>query len=258
VVSGEIGGSNSMEPLIVAAQSGLPCVDADPMGRAFPELQMDTFAIYGVSSTPAALCDEKRNIVIMDHSLNATWTEQVFRAVTIAMGGAAGLAMPYLRGEELKRTGIWHTMSLARRLGERVLEARQRKDDPAEAVLLVAGGYRLFGGKIVDVERRTTGGFARGKLTILGHGPFADRHMEIAFQNENLVASIGETVVATVPDLICILEEGTGEPITTEVLRYGLRVVVLGLPADEKLRTEQALEVVGPTAFGYDLPYRPL
>jgi len=175
----------------------------------------------------------------------------------VEMGGAAGLAMPYLRGEELKRTGIWHTMSLAKRLGKRVLEAR-RKDDPAEAVLEVAGGKRLFGGKIVDVERRTTGGFARGKLTILGHGPFANRQMEIAFQNENLVASIGEGVVATVPDLICILEEGTGEPITTEVLRYGLRVVVLGLPADEKLRTEQALEVVGPRAFGYELPYRPL
>src|ERR1044071_3766993 len=46
VIPGEIGGSNSMRPMIVAAQVGLPVVDGDGMGRAFPELQMDTFSIY--------------------------------------------------------------------------------------------------------------------------------------------------------------------------------------------------------------------
>ena len=40
VMAGEIGGMNSMEPLIVAAQVGLPAVDCDGMGRAFPELQV--------------------------------------------------------------------------------------------------------------------------------------------------------------------------------------------------------------------------
>jgi DUF917 family protein len=42
------------------------------------------------------------------------------------------------------------------------------------------------------------------------------------------------------------------------MLRYGLRVAVLGLPADEKLKTERALAWVGPRAFGYDVAYRPL
>ena len=45
VIPGEIGGSNSMRPMIVAAQTGLPVIDGDGMGRAFPELQMDTFSI---------------------------------------------------------------------------------------------------------------------------------------------------------------------------------------------------------------------
>jgi uncharacterized protein len=258
VVPGEIGGANAITPLIVAAQSGLPCVDVDPMGRAFPELHMDTFSIYGVSPSPCALCDDKRNILVLDHAISPQWAEMIFRPATIAMGGHAGLAMPYLTGEEIKRTGIWHTMSLCRTIGRAVLAARAAKESPSEAVLAVAGGVALFAGKIVDVERRTVTGFARGNLTILGHGAWTGHRLEIDFQNENLVARLdGETVI-TVPDLICLLEEAGGEPIGTEMLRYGLRVSVLGMPADEKLKTERALAWVGPAAFGYDVPFKPL
>jgi len=258
VVPGEIGGSNSMTPLIVAAQGNVPCVDADPMGRAFPELDMDTFAIYGVSPSPAALCDAQRNIVVLDSVATPKWAEHLFRAATIAMGGSAGLAMPYMRGAKMKSTAIWGSMSLALRLGSLVRAARREKSSPIDAILTETDGILLFTGKIIDVGRRTTAGFAKGSMTILGHGAYAGESMGIEFQNENLVARIGETVVATVPDLICVVEEETAEPIGTEVLRYGLRVAVLGLPADPKLRTSRALEVVGPPAFGYDLPFVPL
>ena len=40
-----------------------------------------------------------------------------------------------------------------------------------------------------------------------------------------------------------------GYPITTEDIRYGLRVSVLVLPADFRLLTEKALSVVGPQGF---------
>ena len=45
----EAGGVNSMLPIAAAARLGLPMVDCDGMGRAFPELQMVTFTIGGVS-----------------------------------------------------------------------------------------------------------------------------------------------------------------------------------------------------------------
>jgi uncharacterized protein len=62
-----------------------------------------------------------------------------------------------------------------------------------------------------------------------------------------------------VPDLICIVDEDTAEPITTELLRYGMRVAVVGIPAPDLLRTPEALAVVGPAAFGYpDVPYLPM
>jgi uncharacterized protein len=45
--------------LIVGARAGLPVIDGDGMGRAFPELQMDMFSIYGVAPTPGALADPR-------------------------------------------------------------------------------------------------------------------------------------------------------------------------------------------------------
>ena len=47
----ECGGINSMIPLLVAARRGLPVVDADGMGRAFPQLEMETFSVYGISAS---------------------------------------------------------------------------------------------------------------------------------------------------------------------------------------------------------------
>lgn len=62
----------------------------------------------------------------------------------------------------------------------------------------------------------------------------------------------------SVPDLMCIVAADGAEPIGTELLRYGYRVAVLGLPAHPLLRTPEALAVVGPRAFGYDGDYVPL
>jgi DUF917 family protein len=47
-------------------------------------------------------------------------------------------------------------------------------------------------------------------------------------------------------------------PIRIDLVRYGLRVDVLGIPAPPRLTTEQALQYVGPRAFGYAEEYRPL
>ena len=56
IVIGEIGGGNALGPMITALQCGLPVVDGDSMGRAFPELQMDTFMIYGLGAGAVCRC----------------------------------------------------------------------------------------------------------------------------------------------------------------------------------------------------------
>ncbi|MCH9009731.1 MAG: DUF917 domain-containing protein [Chloroflexi bacterium] len=258
IISNEIGGSNSLEPLIPAAMAGLPVVDADGMGRAFPEFQMKTFFVYGVPCTPMVICDEKGNTAIITEALNPKWVERMARAVTIQMGSIACYAVAPMSAEQVRNTAVLHSLTLAKSLGEAVRGARRRSEDTTSAILGTCGGKVLFQGKIVDVDRRTTAGFARGKVELEGINSFAGGRLEIEFQNENLVARLDGKVVCIVPDLICIVDLERGEPITTELLRYGFRVTVLGFPAPALWTTDAGLQVAGPQAFGYDLDYAPL
>ncbi|MBM4424181.1 MAG: DUF917 domain-containing protein [Chloroflexi bacterium] len=258
LMTDEIGGSNAIEPMIAAAQADLPVVDVDGMGRAFPELQMNTFFIYGAPPAPGALCDEKGNTVVFTEATSPVWLEKLARAGTIAMGCTAAFALPPITGGQLKAWGVKHTVSQAWRLGAAVIRARAEKRDPVEAILKHEHGQLLFRGKIMDVKRWTTGGFARGKLEMDGLADDAGRALDIEFQNENLIARLDGEIICAVPDLICIVDAESGRPISTEETRYGLRVAVLGLPATPLFRTPEALAVVGPRAFGYDLDYQPL
>ena len=258
LISNEIGGSNSVEPLIAAAMAGLPVVDADGMGRAFPESQMKTFFVYGVPCCPMAVADEKGNSVVIRETIDPRWAERLARSVTIQMGGVACYAVAPMSTEQVRRTAVPLTLSLARDLGDAVKSARQHGDDPLDAILGVCPGRVLFSGKVVDVERRTTAGFARGALTIDGLDANAGERMVIEFQNENLVARHDGAIACVVPDLICAVATDLGEPVTTELMRYGLRVTILGFPAPELWTSPEGLAVAGPRAFGYDVDYTPL
>jgi len=260
MIAAEIGGGNALAPIKVAIQAGIPVVDGDAMGRAFPELQMDTFCIYGVPPTPMAISDVRGHIAVFDQIADARDLERYVRQVTVQMGGGSGAAGPLLSGTEAKRTAIPGTLSFAVVLGEAVLDARRSHEDPVASALDASGGLMLFTGKITDVDRRFVAGFSRGALTLDGTGSDAGRTFSIDFQNENLVATDDQgAVLCSVPDLICIVDAETAEPITTEMLRYGLRVAVIGIPAPPLIATPEALDVVGPAAFGYpDVAYRPL
>jgi DUF917 family protein len=259
----ECGGVNSMIPFVVAARTGLPVLDGDGMGRAFPELQMETFHVYGLPGCPAAVTDERGAVTLIETEDNVR-LEWLARGVTIRMGGHAHLVDYPMTGRDYKRTAVRGTVTMAYEIGRAVREARQLGLHPVDAVCQATRhtsygqGIPLFRGKVIDVERRTREGFAVGRARVYGLGPDLGRELEIRFQNENLIALVNEEPVATVPDLISVLDSETGFAVTTERLRYGQRVTVIGIPTPEIMRTERALQVWGPSAFGYDLPFLPL
>lgn len=256
IAIGEIGGGNALAPLIGAAESGLPVVDADPMGRAFPELQMNTYMIEGVPPEPLLLEDTKQVTAVLYHVPDANTAERYARALTWAMGGSAGLVLAVVSGAVVRRTAIPGTLSLAERIGRAMAWSRRHHESTVVGISQVVPATRLlFEGKIVDVERRTAAGFARGRIAIDGTDEHRGQHLDVDFQNEYLVARDRDTqnVLLTVPDLLVLVDRESGEALGSESVRYGLRVHVLGLPAPHEMKSERALQVVGPKAFGYDI-----
>ncbi len=252
LISVEIGGSNAMEPMLTAAQAGLPVVDGDGMGRAFPEMQMCTWSIYGHREAPAAMADEKGSIVVIRDTPDDVWLERIARAVVVTMGAAAGLASQPMRGTFVKRAAVPNTITQALNLGRAVLSAQAENKDPIQTVIDQEKGKLLMTAKIVDLERHLKGGFSVGHMALEGFGAFQGDTGRIDLQNEFLVFRRNGVVEVCVPDLVVVLDSDTGLPITTEMLRYGQRIAVLGLPAHPLMRSPEALKVVGPAAFGYD------
>lgn len=253
----EIGGGNSTTPLYVASRLGIPILDCDGMGRAYPELQMVTHTIYGISATPMVMCDERGNTVIFD-AIDNKWTETFARSIAINMGGRGMIALYAATVKQLKEAAVLNTLTLAEKIGKTVRTARHQEENPVDAVRQAVDGYIIFTGKITDVQRRLITGFARGTCRFDGMNQFAGSELVINFQNEYLVAIQDGRLIATTPDLIAVLDLETGEPITTEILRYGMRVAVIAFPCDPKWRTLKGLELVGPRYFGYDIDYIPV
>lgn len=253
----EAGGLNSVLPIYVAARLRIPMVDCDGMGRAFPEIQMVTHTLHQISATPMALSDERGNTVVLE-TIDNHWTETFARSVAVDMGAMAMIALYAADVRSVRAATIHGTMSRAREIGRVIQSARRHEEDPVDTVREALGAYVVIKGKISDVERRTSGGFARGDAHIEGLDGYAGQRAHLSFQNENLVARLDGDFVVTVPDLITVLDIDTGEPITTEALRYGFRVAVIAFPCDDKWRTPAGLELVGPRYFGYDVDYVPV
>ncbi|WP_158891120.1 DUF917 domain-containing protein [Amycolatopsis anabasis] len=258
----ECGGINSMIPLLVGARTGLPVVDADGMGRAFPELQMETFGVYGVPGSPMAVAGERGETAVIDAGADNRRMEWLARGVTIRLGGVAHIAEYPMSGADVRRTAIPRTLTLALTVGRAIREAREGNLDPvahlAEVLTDTLYGHLrvLFRGKVSDVERRTEAGFARGRAAAVSFD--GEHKLELVFQNENLVALVDGEVRCVVPDLVCLLDSERAEPITTEGLRYGQRVTAIGISTPDLMRTPEALAVFGPGAFGLPYPFQPV
>ena len=224
------------------------------MGRAFPELQMVTFTLGGISATPMAMVDEKGNGCNYSTISNA-WTEKLARAITIEMGGSAMCSLYPVSAKECKEYLIKGSLSLIHHIGS-IIE--KHSFNAYEILVKELNGKHLFQGRVRDVERRTEGGWNRGIVKLEGIDNFVNRDAKIDFQNEFLVAMEGDKVLATTPDLICMFDANTGAPVTAETIKYGLAVNILGLPCDPIWQSKEAIDMIGPRYFKYDIDYKPL
>ncbi|MDE0231289.1 MAG: DUF917 domain-containing protein [bacterium] len=250
----EVGGFNTLVPMAVAAEMGLPVVDADGMRRAFPQVEMTVFTLAGIKASPMSVADEKGNLCVFETNTNQLG-ETLVRGAVMSLTLANAFSSYSMNASSVIQHAITGSVTYCMELG-RLLAAVQRGEEGAYGRFLSASDGRIiFSGVISDVHRETTEGFSKGTVTIESRDN-AERVMQVAIQNEFLVAWENGEPVVTVPDLICILDAETAIPINTETLGYGQRVNVVGLPCAPEWHQEGMLEVAGPRAFGFDLDYK--
>jgi len=252
----EVGGANALQPIMVAAHLGIPVVDADAMGRAYPEAQMTTFAVGQLDPSPLSSVDPRGNEVVITKVASWEWMERVSRKICTEFGSVAATCKAPRTGREVKDWAVLRTTTRAIRLGAAVLDANRAHADPIRAILSFEQGKMIFSGKVVEVERRTTEGFLRGVAHIGGFEAYSGQHLKVDFQNEWIVAWQDGVPLISTPDLICVLDSDTGEALGSEVIRYGQRVTVIALPSCDLFMSEAGLRHVGPEAFGYSFKFR--
>jgi DUF917 family protein len=253
----ELGGYNTPVAAILAALAGLPFVDGDTIGRAKPELMMQTYTIHNVPITPMVLTDMRGNSVLVRRAASFKDAEKIARALAVVGGGITAVRCP-VKGDVLKRTIIPGGVTKAIDIGKALREAEADHRDPVQAVIQASGGTEFFRGEVDQFKWEDRDGFLWGTITVQGKSRYKEHELKVWLKNENLLSWLDGKPYVLTPDLICILDPTTGKPITNSDMKEGRKIVVFGIPADPFWCTQEAIDLVSPKHFDFDIPYTPM
>jgi len=258
LICGELGGTSIADAFYPAAMLGLPVVDADPVGRAVPELQHSLFCVGGIPIAPQAVVNEIGDTAIITQVADDKRSEALVRALAVASRSLVWVADHARPWSQLRQAVAYGTISGSLRVGKACRETRSGGGTVADAVAAAAGGVVLFRGLVSSFDWRDVEGFTVGQTILEGSGEFAGSCYEISFKNENLVAWRDGAPDVTCPDLICMLNETSGAPVTNPHVEQGSCLAVVGVPAPAAWRTPDGLATFGPRAMGFDLEFAPV
>ena len=257
VVPIELAGANTSGPISAGSSLGMMAVDGDYCGRAIPEILQITPYLYDRKWIPVASVDEWDNVCIIKKATNLRVVERIGKLISAGAYGLAGQAGFIMSGKELKETVIAGTLSKSYELGKFIREAQEAHlDHIPQKIAEKVGGWVLAEGKRTDFEDEDRIGYYWGTTTIQSD---AGDEYKIWFKNENHVCwKNGEPFVSS-PDLICVVDRHTGEPIPNPKMRQAQEVAIIVLPCDERLRQDKIKKVLDPQYFGFeDISYVPV
>lgn len=263
VVPFEVGGLNTPVIMSLCARLGIPMIDGDALGRSAPETQMTSFIGHSISLTPMPLVDALGNAIVVTQSVEPTYADEIGRWVITQGGGLGGNSHYPMTGRQLKEAVIPNTVSLARKIGQAVLEARNLGVDPVTAAAQELKGRHLFTGTITALEEKEQTGFYLTVVTLAGSGEWSGRAADLTIKNEVMLCQLDGRLAVIFPDLVCMLDPATGRGLMSTELREGTSVALIGTACHPRLRraasSPQGQKSFSPARFGRpDLEYRPI
>ena len=233
LMAGELGGFNTMVPLYVAALQGVPFVDADGNGRAVPELGADLYAVGDVPHSPITMASNNGDslVVYLSDPLDHKTAESIARHVSMAYGQLAAFCTYVVNRKMIVDKLAPGTVTQCMVVGRAFREADGFKE-LSEALKDEVGAKELFKGAISSIELKSEGGFDFGITQIDGTEAYGGKSVSVGFKNENmLLREESGKVMATVPDLITLVDAETLQPLTNADTKKGQNVAVFGATA---------------------------
>jgi hypothetical protein len=262
-VAFESGGLNTPVVLSLGARAGIPVIDGDALGRSAPETNMTSFIGHGIAIPPMPLIDHFGNVVVVSEAAAPTYPDEVGRFV-VSKGGHMGANTHYpMTGAQLKQAVIPHTITQALALGRVVEAARRDGADPIAVVSEHLGAWYQFHGRVITLREEEHLGFYYTTVTVEGRDKDAGKQAELVIKNETMLYRLDGETICIFPDMVLMLEPGTGRGIMSVELRENLDLVLLVLPCHPRLQAAATSDVgrvaMGPARFGQpDLTYQPL
>lgn len=255
VVTIEMAGLNALLPLIAASQFGIPIVDADFTGRGVPSLEMTSFRLEGGYPEHQVLADPLGRGVRLTGSQDFS-VEMLLRPLVNVMGSLTAYTMYPLRGGQLKDRSLSGTLTHCLEVGRVFQSMPGHTAAEVDEMLGTIAGLRIATGTVA--ERLPQSEISSSQVAIaLEDDDYPERLTRIDTKDEfHLVTRDGE-LLATVPDLIVLVDSDTWIPLTVEQVGLGQRVTVIALPAHSRWRSARGVQLTGPQAFGYATDYVP-
>lgn len=136
VMGPEVGGGNGMCAFPVAVAMGLPIIDADTMGRAFPRVDLALPYIFNQAVPyPAAICDARGNVQVIAAAEDAYRFESMGRAACVELGSSAAMALNPLSGKVVQEYCCHRVLSMSWSMGREIYLSRLKKRDPASSIV---------------------------------------------------------------------------------------------------------------------------
>ena len=229
----ELGGANTLIPLLCAMKYDLKVLDADLCGRAVPGLDTAMSAVNGLPTSPFALTDGDRNSydINMADANDAEGVESVAVAILNQLETNGGFTGFYFSQEEVQDNIPTNSLSTCLQIGQVIEEfqsmtiAERRENplfdmlknmkDPISAVTLTKEAS-----PVQNFHQESAAGGARDKgYYYLGNEGEAGNYFFIQFNNETMAVSVlneenGFDCIATAPCIITMYDEATGLPLT--------------------------------------------